>query len=37
MNVWRLLWNLSEKTGIGLGPCARFVFERMLGRKGRRQ
>ena len=33
---WRWIWQLSEWSGIGLGPFAPFVFERMIGRKGRR-
>lgn len=32
--IWRLIWNLSERTGIGLGRFAPIVFERMIGTKG---
>lgn len=34
--MWALLWRLSEWSGVGLGPLAPFVFERMIGRKGHR-
>lgn len=33
---WRWIWLASEWSGIGLGRFAPFVFERMIGREGRR-
>jgi len=32
--VYKIIWNISEYTGIGLGRYAPFVFERMTGIKG---
>jgi hypothetical protein len=32
--IWRIIWELSEFTGIGLGKFAPFVFGKMIGRKG---
>ena len=33
---WALVWNTSEFLHIGLGRFAPFVFERMIGSKGKR-
>lgn len=34
--IWKLLWDLSECTGIGLGKLAPFVFGKTINRKGRK-
>ena len=36
MNIWKLIWNLGEWSGIGLGRFGPFVFGKMIGRKGKR-
>lgn len=36
VNFWAFVWWLSETSGIGLGRFAPFVFERMIGGKGKR-
>lgn len=36
MFIWRFIWWLSETSGIGIGRFAPFVFERMIGRDGKR-
>ena len=35
-SFWRWIWLFSEWSGIGLGWFAPFVFERMIGQKGRK-
>ena len=34
MNIWRIIWELSEFTGIGLGRFAPLVFGKMIGKEG---
>lgn len=34
---YRLLWDLSEFTGIGLGRFAPYVFGQMVGVKGKKK
>jgi len=34
--IFRVIWNISEFLGIGLGRFAPFVFSQMIGRKGKR-
>ncbi len=33
-SIWKVIWDLSEFTGLGLGRLAPFVFSKMLGIKG---
>lgn len=33
MNIWRVIWEISEWSGIGLGRLAPFVFAKMIGCK----
>ena len=33
---WAFIWNVSEHFKIGLGDCAPWVFEQMMGIKGHR-
>ena len=34
--IFRFIWELSELTGIRLGRFAPFVFEKMIGVKGKK-
>jgi hypothetical protein len=34
--IYGLIWNTSERLGIGLGRFAPFVFGKMIGVKGRK-
>jgi len=34
MFIWKMIWDLSEWSGIGLGKYSHVVFEKMIGVKG---
>lgn len=36
-SLWAIVWGLSERTGIGLGRLAPWVFEQAMGLKGGRR
>lgn len=33
-NIWRVIWEISERSGIGLVRYGPFVFGRMIGATG---
>lgn len=34
--IWKLIWNISEYTGVGLGRFAPYVFGKMINSKGKK-